>query len=176
MAQKSPRKRRHKPVIKKEYCRVMSVYDGDTITVERTRSSWLGLKRHEFHTRLRLAYIDTPELRYKEFGAVSAKEMLEELVEGKRVMLEYEVLPSGHPRTGDFNRILAVVHLQRLVFPNININEFLLRKGLARLYHRADDITPHHRRRFVRAEKYAKRCQIGVFIYRLPLSISLYNL
>lgn len=163
MSRTSPQKRRRKPLIKKERCRVKSVYDGDTITVERVHSSWFGLKKQVSHAKVRLAYIDTPELRYQEFGAASAKDVLEHLIEGKYVLLEYEVLPHGAPRTGDFNRILAIVHLECLIFPNRNINELLLREGLARIYPKADNITPHHHRRFLRAEKYAKRHHLGIW-------------
>jgi endonuclease YncB( thermonuclease family) len=162
MARKSAQKRRRKPRIKKERCRVASVYDGDTITVERVHSSWFGLKKQVSHAKVRLAYSDTP-LRHQEFGAASARDVLEQLIEGKDVLLEYEILPHGAPRTGDFNRILAVVHLQHLILPNQNVNELLLREGLARIYRKADDITPHYRRRFLRAEKYAKRHQLGIW-------------
>jgi endonuclease YncB( thermonuclease family) len=113
--------------------------------------------------KVRLAYIDTPELRYKEPGAASARELLERLIARKRVMLEYEQLPDGRPRMGVYNRMLAVVHLQRMLFPNINVNELLLRKGLARLYDNPDDITPHHWRRFTKAERYARRRHLGVW-------------
>lgn len=163
MARKSPQKRRRKSLIKKERCRVTSVYDGDTITVERIHSSWFGLKKQVTPAKVRLAYIDTPELRHQEFGAASARDVLEQLIEGQYVLLEYEVLPHGAPRTGDFNRILAVVHLERLIFPDQNINELLLREGLAQIYQKADNITPHYRRRFLRAEKYAKRHQLGIW-------------
>lgn len=162
MARNTSQKHR-KPRIKKEVCRVHSVYDGDTMTVERVKYSWLGFRKHVRLLKIRLAYIDTPELRYQEPGAQNAKEVLDNLITGKPVMLEYEVLSTGVPRTGSFNRILAVVHLQRMVFPNININELLLRKGLARLYRNADNITPHYRRRFAKAERYAQRKHLGIW-------------
>lgn len=163
MSRTSPQKRRRKPLIKKERCRVTSVYDGDTITIERVHALWFGLKKQVSHAKVRLAYIDTPEIRNQEFGAASARDVLEQLIEGKYVLLEYEVLPHGAPRTGDFNRILAIVHLERLILPARNINEVLLREGLARLYPKADNITPHYYRRFQRAEKYAKRHHRGIW-------------
>ena len=156
-------KRRHKPLIKKEVCRVHSVYDGDTITVEQVRYSWLWLKKDVRLIKVRLAYIDTPELRDKQAGAVQAREFLKKLIHGKRVVLEYEQLPSGKPRKGDYHRMLAVVHLQRKFFPNVNINRLLLKKGLARLYANPDNITPHHWRGLVQAESYARRRHLGIW-------------
>ncbi len=155
--------RRHKPHIKKKTCRVHSVYDGDTITVEWEYPSWLGLKKNVRLVKVRLAYIDTPELRYKEPGALKARDLLKKLIGGKRVILEYEQLPGGGPRKGDYNRMLAVIHLQRTFVPNVNINQLLLKKGLARLYKNPDNITPHHRKRLIRAERYAQRRQIGIW-------------
>ena len=156
-------RKRHKPNVKKKTCRVHSVYDGDTVTVEWDEYSWLGLKRDARPVKVRMAYIDTPELRYKQPGAMRAKELLEKLIQGRRVILEYEELPNGRPRKGDYNRVLAVMHLQRTFLPNVNINQLLLKKGLARLYGKPDDITPHHRKRLKRAERYAQRRKLGIW-------------
>ncbi|MBD3307566.1 hypothetical protein GF339_14115 [candidate division KSB3 bacterium] len=155
--------RRKKPRIKKESCRVLGVYDGDTIQVERVRYSWLGLKKDVYPAKVRLAYIDTPELRTREAGAKRAKALLEKLLTGKRVWLEYEQLPSGRARTGDYQRILAVVHLQRTFLPNLNVNHLLLKQGIARLYRRPDNITPHHWKRLMRAERHAQRRRVGLW-------------
>lgn len=126
-------------------------------------SSWLGLKRDARRVKIRLAYIDTPELRQRQPGAAEAKTLLQELLTDQQVLLEYEEMPTGGPRKGDYNRMLAVVHLERLVLPNVNVNELLLRKGLARMYHNPDDITPHHWGRFTRAERYAKARNFGIW-------------
>ena len=152
-----------KPLIRKHTCRVRSVYDGDTLTVEWAEFSWWGFKKHVRPVKVRLAYIDTPEIRYKQAGALQAREFLEKLVMGKRVVVEYEELPGGGARRGDYNRILAVVHLQRSFLPNVNINQLLLKKGLARLYHNPDNITPHHVKKLLRAERQAKRRCRGVW-------------
>ena len=142
-----------------------SVYDGDTITVEWKNSSWFGLKRDVRAVKVRLAYIDTPELRSKEAGASQAKEFLEKRLTGKHVILEYEQLPAGGPRKGDYNRMLAVIHLQRVFLPNLNINKFLVKKGLARLYSNPDNITPHHFKSLIRTERRAKHRKIGIWRY-----------
>lgn len=152
-----------KPLIRKRSCRVRSVYDGDTLTVEWTEYSWWGFKKYVRPVKVRLAYIDTPEIRSKQAGAIQAGDFLEKLVLGKRVVVEYEELAGGGVRRGDYNRILAVVHLQRSFLPNVNINQLLLKKGFARLYHNPDNITPHHVKKFLRAERQAKRYRRGVW-------------
>ena len=155
-----------KKYIKKKRCRVLSIYDGDTITVEWEDRFWFGLKKELRDVKVRLAYIDTPELRFKEAGAQQAKEALKSLLQGKHVVLEYETMPDGSPRQGDYDRLLAVLHLQRTLFPNINVNEFLLKKGLAALYENPDNITPHHLKRFQQAARYAKSRELGVWGYQ----------
>ncbi len=104
-------KRRNPPHVKKEICRVRSVCDGDTLTVEWAKSSWLGFKTEVRPLKVRLAYIDSPEIRYKQVGALQAKALLEKMLQGKRVVVEYEQLPSGGGRRDDYNRMLAVVHV-----------------------------------------------------------------
>lgn len=155
--------KQHKPHVKKKKCRVHSVYDGDTITVKWEEPAWLGFSKSARLVKVRLAYIDTPELRYKEPGAVKAKDLLEKLVNRKRVILEYEQLPGGGPRKGDYNRMLAVIHLPRAFLPNVNINRLLLKKGLARLYKKPDNITPHHWKGLIRAERSAQRQHLGIW-------------
>jgi endonuclease YncB( thermonuclease family) len=162
MARRKSQKR-HKSRVKKKTCRVHSVHDGDTITVEWGKRSWLGLRKQVRLIKVRLAYIDTPELHHGTSGAATAKRVLDKLITKKWVILEYEQLPDGNPRRGMYDRILAVVFLERVVFPNININELLLRKGLAQLYDDPDNITPHHWKRFTRAERYAKRKHLGIW-------------
>ena len=157
-------KRSHKS-IKKKRCRVLSVYDGDTVTVEWEERSWFGLKKDLREIKVRLAYVDTPELRDKEEGAREAKDLLEKLLRGKHVLLEYETMADGSPREGDYDRLLAVLHLQRILLPNLNVNEWLLKKGLAELYKNPDNITPHHVKRFHRAERYARERDIGIWGY-----------
>ena len=115
-------RKRRKPLVRKQTCQVRSVYDGDTLTVEWTEYSWWGFKKYVRPAKVRLAYIDTPEIRYKQAGALQARDFLEKFIQGKRVVIEYEELAGGGARRGDYNRILAVVHLQRSFLPNVNIN------------------------------------------------------
>ena len=131
--------------------------------VEWADYSWLGLKKEIRMVKLRLAYIDTPELRHKQPGALQAQDLLESWLKGKYVIVEYEQLPGGNPRKGDYNRVLAVVHLPRMFLPNMNINRELLKKGLARLHKNPDNITPHHRKSLARAERSARRRRLGIW-------------
>ncbi len=163
MPSKRSRKRANKSTIAKKTCQVHSVYDGDTLSVEWEHSAWWGLKKDVQVVKVRLAYIDTPELRSQEAGAQHAKAVLEKLLAGKRVVLEYEQLSTGRPRKGDYHRVLAVVYLQRTFLPNMNINELLLKRGLARLYSHPDNITPYLKKRLVRAETFAKSRKLGVW-------------
>lgn len=158
--------RKPKSRIRKIAGRVRTVHDGDTVTVERENCLGFSFRRRRGRLKVRLAYIDTPELRYSEPGAQSAQQVLEKLIGGKRVFLEYEQLPSGRPRTGSFSRILAVIHLQRTFLPNLNVNHWLLRKGVAQLYDDPDNITPHHWKRFQCAERTARRQKLGIWKYR----------
>lgn len=155
--------KRRKPRIKKERCRVVEVHDGDTITVKRERYTWFFLHKQAELIRVRLAYIDTPEIRQRERGAKNARQVLTRLLHKRPVIIEYQELASGAARTELFNRVLAVVYLDRLFLPNLNVNEYLLRKGVARLYANPDNITPHHQKRFIRAEHYARRKRRGLW-------------
>jgi endonuclease YncB( thermonuclease family) len=156
-------RKRQKPRLKKEHCRVVEVIDGDTITVKREHYAWFFLLKHSDLIRVRLAYIDTPELRQHQRGAKNARQVLARLLRKRRVIIEYQELAGGAARTEMYNRMLAVVHLDRMFLPNLNVNEYLLRKGVARLYNNPDNITPHHQQRFIQAEQYARRTRRGLW-------------
>lgn len=162
--------KRRKPRIKKQHCRVVEVHDGDTITVKRERYTWFFLHKQVELIKVRLAYIDTPEVRQREHGAKNARQLLTRLLRKRRVIIEYQQLATGAARTELFNRVLAVVYLDRLLLPNLNVNEYLLRKGVARLYANPDNITPHHQKRFIRAEQNARRKRRGLWRAAAPLS------
>ncbi len=151
--------------VKKKRCKVLSVYDGDTLHVEWDESAWLGLVHEVKPVKVRLAYIDTPEMRYHQAGAAQAKDVLAKMLTGRYVILEYAELPNGEPRKCDFNRVLAVAHLQRTFLPNANINEFLLKKGYARLYPNPDNVVPHQLKRMQRAERSARWWKRGIWRY-----------
>lgn len=103
------------------YCQVEKIYDGDTVT---TALIDIGFGQ-EFKTTLRLAAINTPELRgsSKQAGIVS-RDRLIELILGKRVIIETE-----RDNTGKFGRYLATIYRRR-----VNVNQLLLDEGLAKPY------------------------------------------
>lgn len=86
---------------------VLEVLDGDTILLEGK-------------TRLRLRNVDAPELEF--CGGQQAKQELEKLVKGKKVILEEQIL--------DFQgRPMALIYLGRKL-----INEEILKTGWARFH------------------------------------------
>lgn len=100
--------------------RVISVYDGDTITIARKKSIWWSSKIYAY--KVRLHGIDCPEIRgstlEEKHYAVKAKEVLEALVLNKSVKLDIH----GYDKYG---RILANVKTN-----NLNISEHLIGLGL----------------------------------------------
>ena len=97
---------------------VVGVYDGDTITVDID----LGMNTWKKNVKLRLARIDTPEIRGVE------KE------EGKRVrdyvrvtILDKEVvIKTSKDKTGKYGRYIAEV-----LIDGMNLNDHLLELGMA---------------------------------------------
>jgi len=100
---------------------VVGVYDGDTITVDID----LGMSTWKKNVKLRLARIDTPELRG------------EEKEEGKRVrdyvrvtILNKEVvIKTSKDKTGKYGRYIAEV-----LIGGMNLNDHLLELGMATEY------------------------------------------
>lgn len=82
-------------------CRVVEVYDGDTVTVEIKRT-----------VRVRLLDLWTPEVRTKDADekrkGLAAKERMRELVEGKEVLLQIPEAKDGRiDKAFSFGRVLA---------------------------------------------------------------------
>jgi len=105
--------------------RVISVYDGDTITIARKTSIWWRSTIHSY--KVRLSGIDCPEIRgslpeEKEY-ALKAKSIVENLVLNQVVKLDIK----GFDKYG---RILAIILVNE-----INLSEHLLSIGLAVPYH-----------------------------------------
>jgi micrococcal nuclease len=100
---------------------VVGVYDGDTITVDID----LGMDTWKKNVKLRLARIDTPEVRG------------EEKEEGKRVrdyvrttILDKEVvIKTSKDKTGKYGRYIAEV-----LIDGMNLNDHLLELGMATEY------------------------------------------
>lgn len=97
------------------YHLVTRVIDGDTIVLENG-------------TRVRYIGIDTPETKHPrkgvEYFGKEASEANKELVEGKKVRLEYDV-----QRTDKYDRTLAYVYLTDGTF----VNAWLVENGFARV-------------------------------------------
>lgn len=105
---------------KPETGRVVSVYDGDTITIV----SFLGKTLYKFSVRL--SGIDTPEIRgsgaYEKKLAYSAKEFVEKMCLDKIVELR-------NHRSEKYGRVLAEVYVN-----NNSIGDALVAANLAHTY------------------------------------------
>jgi len=100
---------------------VTGVYDGDTITVDID----LGMDTWKKNVKLRLARIDTPEMRgaEKEAGKVVRDYVIGMLL-NKDVVIKTE-----KDKTGKYGRYLAEVFID-----DMNINDHLLEEGMATEY------------------------------------------
>jgi micrococcal nuclease len=100
--------------------KIVSVYDGDTMTAIVD----LGFKA-TLEMKLRLLYIDTPELRGDELEeGRRVRDLVREMVLGKDVIIRTE-----KDRSGKYGRYLAEVFID-----DINLNMFLLENGHAKPY------------------------------------------
>ena len=101
---------------------VIDVYDGDSITVELD----LGFKI-QFTAKIRLANIDTPEIRGEERpdGLIS-----KEWVENK-ILNKWVIIKTNKDKTGKYGRYLGEIWLEG---EEISINEQLINEGLAERY------------------------------------------
>lgn len=104
---------------------MVSIYDGDTLTVEVDLGFDVTMKR-----RLRLYGIDTFELRGSERKrGLRARDWLREKVLGKEVIFRSVRTSSGR-YTGSFGRYLAVLYVDGLNAPGFkNINRWLIEEG-----------------------------------------------
>ena len=92
--------------------KIISCYDGDTCTSSKGE-------------KIRLACIDTPEIRGNKVNlekALFARDYLNSKVEGKFIKLK-------RITTDRYNRTVGELYLE-----NINIQELLYKKGLAKIY------------------------------------------
>ena len=130
--------------------RVVTVHDGDTITV-----------RIDGHTeKVRLVGIDSPELdderqAYRD-AAYAARNYARSRLGGETVTLETE---PRQPDRDQYGRLLRYVILR----DGTNVNEDLVRKGYAHVY---DKFQFALKPRFKSAEAEAKREKLGV--WKLP--------
>jgi len=101
--------------------RVISVYDGDTLTIARKQTLWWKSKVASY--KVRLNGIDCPELRgsseEEKAYATKARDVVQKLVLNKTVKLDIQ----GYDKYG---RLLACVYVNKT-----NISDHLLSIGLA---------------------------------------------
>lgn len=100
---------------------VTDVYDGDSITVDVD----LGFHTQIKNMKLRLLGIDTPEIRgeEREMGLISKKAVEE------KILNKWIIIKTEKDRTGKYGRYLATVFID-----DLNLNEWLLEEGLAKVY------------------------------------------
>ena len=106
--------------------RVVSVYDGDTVTVDVD----LGMGIWNKGVKIRLAGIDAPEVRgdSRESG-IRSRDYLRSLVDGKRVKIETE-----RDKTGKYGRYIATIWLPQADGNDANVNQYIMKAGHAKPY------------------------------------------
>ena len=103
--------------------KVLSVYDGDTCTVEID----LGLLVKISGEKIRLHRINTPEVRGAEKEAgLKARDFLRELIDGKEIILQ-----TVKDKKGKYGRYLGEIWLQQQPGNYVNVNDLLVTKGFA---------------------------------------------
>lgn len=105
--------------------KVVDIYDGDTFTLDIDT----GFDIHKIE-KIRLARIDTPELRgeEKEQGKF-VRDHVKQLVLGKEIIIH-----TDKDKKGKYGRYIAEVYYQGPSGDYINLNDYLLDKGMATLY------------------------------------------
>jgi micrococcal nuclease len=133
---------------------VAHVADGDTVTLDNGQ-------------RVRLLGIDAPEMEKEghpaDFLAHKAKRVLADLVEGKRVRLEYDRL-----RYDRYGRTLAYLFLP----DGTNLSREMVRQGLAHVY----TVPPNRRFReeLLAAQREAINARRGIWLQALKQDESFY--
>lgn len=102
---------------------VVSVYDGDTCTVDIDVGLGIWVKGE----KLRLARINAPEVRgdEREAGLVS-RDFLRTKIDGKQIMIQ-----TIKDKTGKYGRYLAEILIQDANDNFININDLMVAEGFA---------------------------------------------
>lgn len=105
---------------------VVRVYDGDTCTVDLDLGFYCWLKNQ----KIRLARIDTPELRGSEREAgLRSRDALRKLILDKRVTLQ-----TMRDQREKYGRWLAEIWLEQVDGSVVNVNDWLLDNGYAKPY------------------------------------------
>ncbi len=112
-----------KDALYKYLAKVTFVYDGDTCTVDMD----LGLNTWVHDEKIRLARINTPELRGDERDqGLKSRDFLRELIAGKEVFIETE-----KDKKGKYGRYIGEIWLEQSPDKWINVNDLLVEKGFA---------------------------------------------
>ncbi len=103
--------------------RVISVYDGDTCTVDID----LGLGIWLHNEKLRLYGINAPELRGAERAeGLKSRDYLRSLIDGREILLE-----TYRDKRGKYGRYLAKIFIKRSDSEWLNVNDELVKQGFA---------------------------------------------
>jgi len=102
---------------------VVDVYDGDTITVDLD----LGFNTWIKNERIRLARIDSPEVKGKEkILGKKSRDWLKEKILGKEILLRTIKSKKGTDSKGKFGRYLG-----EIILDGENINDMMVKNGFA---------------------------------------------
>ncbi len=102
---------------------VISVYDGDTITVDID----LGLHTWSKNEKIRLSRIDAPEMRGADHkNGVISRDYLRSLILNNEIIIE-----TIKDKKGKYGRYIGEIWLKRNDGKYINVNDELVNKGLA---------------------------------------------
>jgi micrococcal nuclease len=108
---------------------VTSVYDGDTITVDVDLG--LGVWRH--NQSIRLWKVNTPEVRGPEREqGLKVRDFVRAQVLDKQILLRTILDKRGEDQTEKFGRMLGEILVEDESGTVINLNELLLKRGMAR--------------------------------------------
>ena len=112
-----------KDALYKYLAKVTFVYDGDTCTVDID----LGLSTWIHNEKIRLARINTPELRGDEReSGIKSRDFLRELIDGKEIFIE-----TSKDSKGKYGRYIGELWLEKTPDEWINVNDLLVEKGYA---------------------------------------------
>ncbi len=129
--------------------KVLSVIDGDTITIGTTAGS----------LKVRIIGIDTPETVHPskpvEFGGPEASNRAKELLEGQNVIIHYDPAPN-HDKWGKYGRLLAYLDLP----DGRDYGLVMIQEGFARAYPKY----PFSRQElYLEAEQITKQNKVGIW-------------
>ena len=134
---------------KAKKCKVLSVYDGDTLTIYNKK-------------RIRLIGIDTPELKNPtQAFSQEAKEYTRSRCEKQTIWLSYE--PNKGETEDRFGRLVAWVWVLRGDGKYECVNEGLLQTGLATVYTLSRDIKLHNIEKLISMQKEARLVHRGMW-------------